>query len=237
MARKKGPALYELINPTGDEIIPLAKHPQPSHRTDDDENLTHNVLTPGRSVRMSIGTFGVIASVVVAMVVIFYTLGFNRGEAVAREDYGARLFQEIDTPSLAKTTETPSVVPVVAPSIAPVVQPPTRVVPDETTPRWGTITDDPRQAGMLYFMLSQTTKDGAGRLAAFCRASGLETYAISGDNTRLHRVIALPGFSTRSEQGVEDLKSTIQNIGQVWAETEGRGDNLQDAYLSLYQGG
>ena len=135
------------------------------------------------------------------------------------------------------TTETPSVVPAVAPSIAPVVQPPTRVVPDETTLRWGTITDDPRQAGMLYFMLSQTTKDGAGRLAAFCRGRGLETYAISGDNTRLHRVIALPGFSTRSEQGVEDLKRTIQNIGQVWAETEGRGDNLQDAYLSLYQGG
>lgn len=237
MTRKKGPALYELINPTGSSHVSAPKQIQTTPEEVDDENLTHNVLTPGRSVRMSIGTFGVFASVVVAMVVISYTLGFNRGEAVAREDYGARLFQEIDTPSLAKTTETPTVVPAVTPSIASVVQPEPSVLPAQSTPRWGTITDDPRQAGVLYFMLSQTTKDGAGRLAAFCRAKGLETYAISGDNTRLHRVIAFPGFATRNEQGVEDLRRTIQSIGKAWAETEGRGDALQDAYLSLYQGG
>ena len=79
MTRKKGPALYELINPTGDEIIPLAKDARTSCRGDDDENLPHNVLTPGRSVRMSIGTFGVFAAVAIALIVISYTVGFNRG--------------------------------------------------------------------------------------------------------------------------------------------------------------
>ena len=75
MSRKKGPALYELINPTGSSHVPTPMQVQTSHEDVDDENLTHNVLTPGRSVRMSIGTFGVIASVVLAMVVISYTLG------------------------------------------------------------------------------------------------------------------------------------------------------------------
>ncbi|MDP6541781.1 MAG: hypothetical protein QGF07_03255, partial [Phycisphaerales bacterium] len=90
---------------------------------------------------------------------------------------------------------------------------------------------------MHYFMLSQTTKEGAERLVSFCREKGLETYAISGDNTRLHRVIALPGFASRNEQGVEDLRSQIQGTGRAWAEGDGRGDDLKDAYLSLYQGG
>ena len=53
------------------------------------------MLTPGRSVRMSIGTIGVFAAVAIALIVISYTVGFNRGEAVARKDYGSRLFQEM----------------------------------------------------------------------------------------------------------------------------------------------
>ena len=229
MARKKGPALYELINPTGDEIIPLAKHPQPSRRTDDDENLTHNVLTPGRSVRMSIGTIGVFAAVAIALIVISYTVGFNRGEAVARKDYGSRLFQEITAS------------PVVEKQIKPAVSQPKVAEPavqsNDTSPKWGPIGSDLRRAGVHYYFLSQTTREGAMRIASFCREKGLETYAISSDNTRLYRVFALPGFQNRNDQGVSELRMKIRSIGQAWAEDGGRGDDLHDAYLSLYQGG
>ena len=229
MGRKKGPALYELINPTGDEIIPLAKHPQPSRRTDDDENLTHNVLTPGRSVRMSIGTIGVFAAVAIALIVISYTVGFNRGEAVARKDYGSRLFQEI------------TVSPVVEKQIKPAVSQPKVAEPavqsNDTSPKWGPIGSDLRRAGVHYYILSQTTKEGAMRIASFCREKGLETYAISSDNNRLYRVVALPGFQNRNDQGVSELRMKIRRIGQAWAEDGGRGDDLHDAYLSLCQGG
>jgi hypothetical protein len=229
MARKKGPALYELINPTGDEPIGLVNKVQPTSRVDDDENLTHNVLTPGRSVRMSIGTIGVFAAVAVALILISYTIGFNRGEAVAREDYGSRLFQEVDATPVSQAQIKPAVSP---------RQPPSQIVkPSSKVPKWGAIGADLRQSGVHYFILSQTTKEGAERIASFCREKGLETYAISGDNTRLHRVIALPGFRKRNEQGVADLLLRIRSIGQSWAEDEGRGDDLHDAYLSLYQGG
>ncbi len=229
MTRKKGPALYELINPTGEEIIPLAKHPQPSRHGDDDENLTHNVLTPGRSVRMSIGTIGVFAAVAIALIVISYTVGFNRGEAVARKDYGSRLFQEVTAS------------PVVEKQIKPAVSQPKvadqGVQRNDTSPKWSPIGSDLRRAGVHYYILSQTTKEGAMRIASFCREKGLETYAISGDNTRLYRVFALPGFQNRNDQGVSELRMKIRSIGQAWAEDDGRGDDLHDAYLSLYQGG
>ncbi len=229
MTRKKGPALYELINPTGGEIIPLAKHPQPSRRVDDDENLTHNVLTPGRSVRMSIGTIGVFAAVAIALIVISYTVGFNRGEAVARKDYGSRLFQEITaSPVVEKQINQAVAQPKAA---EPVVQ------RNDTSTKWGPIGSDIRRAGVHYYILSQTTKEGAMRIATFCREKGLETYAISGDNTRLYRVFALPGFQNRNDQGASDLRMKIRSIGQAWAEDDGRGDDLHDAYLSLYQGG
>ena len=229
MTRKKGPALYELINPTGGEPMRPVKHVQPISRVDDDENLTHNVLTPGRSVRMSIGTIGVFAAVAVALILISYTIGFNKGDAVAREDYGSRLFQEVDSTPLPQA----QIKPVVSPT-----QPPSQIAkPSAKNPKWGAIGADPRQSGGHYFILSQTTKEGAERIASFCREKGLETYAISGDNTRLHRVIALPGFTKRNEQGVTDLLLRIRSIGQAWAEDEGRGDDLHDAYLSLYQGG
>jgi len=178
---------------------------------------------------MSIGTIGVFAAVAIALIVISYTIGFNRGESVAREDYGRRLFQEIDLPTQAppiEKSEIPSTYSAQA-----------HVDTAEDTVEWGLIDSDPRLPGAHYFMLSQTTKEGAERLATFCREKGLETYAISGDNTRLHRVIALPGFATRNEQGVGQLRTQIRSVGLSWAQGDGRGDDLQDAYLSLFQGG
>ncbi|MDP7009600.1 MAG: hypothetical protein QGI78_08530 [Phycisphaerales bacterium] len=229
MAKKKGPALYELIRPAGSETLPTPTQAHQNKRIEDDDNLTHNVLTPGRSIRMSIGTIGVFAAVAIALIVISYTIGFNRGEAIAREDYGTRLFEEV---AGTRPVQKP-----VAPVISPQIDPQPELQEPTVRPKWGGINADPRVAGTHYFILSQTTKEGAERIAAFCRENGLETYAISGDNTRLHRVIALPGFESRDAQGVNDLRMNIRTIGQAWAEGEGRGDDLHDAYLSLYQGG
>ena len=73
------------------------------------------------------------------------------------------------------------------------------------------------------------------QLATFCMAKGLETYAISGNNTRLYRVIALPGSIDRNDAVATELRSKIYAIEQQWTNTnEGRGSDLKDAYQSLH---
>jgi hypothetical protein len=105
-----------------------------------------------------------------------------------------------------------------------------------TASNWGPIMSDPRVSGNNYFTLIETTKDGAVQLATFCREKGLETYAISGNNTRLYRVIALPGSANRNDADAADVRSNIYAIGQQWSKTnEGRGSDLKDAYQSLYK--
>jgi hypothetical protein len=101
---------------------------------------------------------------------------------------------------------------------------------------WGPLTSDPRVGGKNYFTLIQTTKDGAVQLATFCREKGLETYAISGNNTRLYRVIALPGSVDPKDAVATNVRSKIYAIGQQWANTNaGRGSDLKDTLQYLYK--
>jgi hypothetical protein len=72
------------------------------------------------------------------------------------------------------------------------------------------------------------------QLASFCRQKGLETYVVSGNNTRLYRVVALPGSADRNEPSLRKMQSHIHAIGLEWARTStGRGSDLKDAYLSI----
>ncbi len=223
MSRKKGPALYELIslNKPTSKVPSVHSTPQPIH---EDVDLDHNVLTPGRSIRMSVGTIGVILAVGIALIVISYTMGFQRGSSIAREDYGNRLFEEV-TQSTTTSTVGHS-----KPSQTPQNQPSSQSV--ETG--WGALESDPRVVGKNYFTLIQTAKEGAVQLAIFCRQKGLETYAISGNNTRLYRVIAFPGSVDINDAVAADVRSKIYAIGQEWT-NEGRGSDLKDAYQSLYK--
>ena len=225
MNRKKGPALYELIS-SNKPLGRKRKSEKESDSYSDEDNLAHNVLTPGRSIRMSIGSIGVIVAICIALIVISYTMGFRRGSDIAREDYGNRLFEEVTvTPPSQPTTNTNAL-------NLPHKQPSPRVSPTG----WGRITSDPRVAGKNYFTLIQTTKDGAVQLATFCREKGLETYAISGNNTRLYHVIALPGSVDPKDAVATDVRSKIFAIGQQWANTNaGRGSDLKDTYQSLYR--
>ncbi|MBC8200877.1 MAG: hypothetical protein H8E86_02430 [Planctomycetes bacterium] len=225
MSRKKGPALYELISTNK----PLGRKRKPELESVDfaqDDSLAHNVLTPGRSVRMSIGSIGVIVAICIALIVISYTMGFRRGSDIAREDYGSRIFEEVAVSQPSPPLSNSKAVNL------PKNQPSTHV----TQTGWGPITSDPRVGGKNYFTLIQTTKDGAVQLASFCREKGLETYAISGNNTRLYRVIALPGSQDPNDAVATDVRSKIHAIGQQWTTTNaGRGSDLKDAYQSLYK--
>ncbi|HIB50981.1 MAG TPA: hypothetical protein EYO40_06870, partial [Phycisphaerales bacterium] len=190
MNRKKGLALYELISankPVGKPLGSERSNPE----QEQDEHLERNVLTPGRSIRMSIGTIGVILAVSVALLVISYTMGFRRGSAIAREDYGNRLFEEVVTPAQTEVKNLNSSVKLPE---TPQKQP--QAIAEPTV--WGVVESDPRVKGSNYFTLIVTSKVGAMQLASFCREKGLETYAFSGDNTQFYRVIVKPLGSERS---------------------------------------
>ena len=104
MRKNKTPALYELIaTKQTQEITPEEISTQPPP---EDVNLEHNVLTPGQPVRISIGTIGVIVAVCIALIVISYTMGFQRGSDIAREDYGNGLIEKRPESTPATMVET-----------------------------------------------------------------------------------------------------------------------------------
>ena len=74
MSRKREPALYELISQK--QTQSLMKQDEGSGPLLDDLDLDHNVITPGRSVRMPLGTIGVFVAVGISMIMISYMLGF-----------------------------------------------------------------------------------------------------------------------------------------------------------------
>ena len=227
MSKKRGPALYELISSAqAKESLQNKPNKKSTPKPTDDVDLEHNLFTPGSSIRVSIGTIGVIAAVCIALIVISYTMGFRKGTAVAREDYGNRLFEELPAGPTESAAEHQS------PQLVPTS---TQQQPEISGNRaWGIVLSDPRLKNEFYFTLMQTTKEGAMQLATFCRQKGLETYVVSGNNTRLYRVVALPGSSDRNATSLRTVQSQIRAIGQEWAETtSGRGSDLQDAYLSI----
>ncbi len=211
MSRKKGPALYELIS----QQRPHNQKLNDLDCIDSEDNLKHNILSPGRSIRLSLGTFGICLAICIALVLIAYTMGFQRGNSIAEADYGNRLFTEFgalsddDANNSSRLTEITTFKP---------------------------LKSDLRVSGEFYYILVQAvTEPGAVELATFCRDKGLETYVVSGNNTRFYRVIAFPGFVNRLGATATRLRSQIDAVGQQWAQHKSSGGKgLQDAYPSLY---
>lgn len=95
---------------------------------------------------------------------------------------------------------------------------------------------EPRTAGKWYFVLAETRPDGARRLAAYCKAQGLDAAAVPGHNVRLERVIALPGLDSASTTtaGYRHLDDQIRTVGRRWNAAGGTTD-LSDRYLDRWK--
>ena len=217
MSKKTGPALYELISAA--KVAEPKQSPDAPDPQKDDIDLDRNVLTPGTAIHMSIGTIGVAAAVGIALIIISYTMGYQKGVAIgeqARDEYGARL-QGVFVEPPASTTQ----------SNVPSASATTSTANTE----WGPIFSDPRKPNYYHYVLANGTREGAKQLATFCRAKGLETYVVSGHNTRRFNVIAFPGSTDQNAPEMKLVQSTIHAIGQEWANTpEGRDRDLQDTY-------
>jgi hypothetical protein len=176
----------------------------------------------------------VAAAVATLLVAGAYMLGYDRGRLVER----AILLEDPEA-FLAPVSDTPAGMQVRDPLDQPRSSPPRANAPIGTSSThgggWGQIESDPRECGLEYFVLAETNRQGAVRLAEYCRERGLETYVVPGKNASLRRVIVMPGFdrSQRSGREAKALEERIHRIGDTWQREERGATNLRDAYPLL----
>lgn len=214
-----------------------------------------SLLGQGKTLRIPMGYLYIASGLVLLLLVVAYMVGYRIAEQRVREDYAnLPIIQKGDSPpiddplseqqaragssdsSLRSAEGFPGGNPgggEQAGNQAPIE---TNAIEPNQNPASGTpfgpIDSDPRREGFFYFVLMETTIDGALRLARFCREKGLEAYVIASHNARNRRVIVLPGLTSRSssDPAYRRLREEIRTVGQTWQNENPRESDLSDAY-------
>jgi len=210
--RNNKPALYELTKSKQDRDLPAEA---PSIEKADGSGEATTWLTPGAGVRIPGGFLFLAAVLLVILVGFAWWLGFNQGVAQTESLMAARPGGQLVDPLLIEP---------VARSEASAAE---AIVEPSTPPRSPLDSRKP-----WHFVLAETNKEGAERLAGFCRGQGLEVLVVPRHNTGLARVIALPGMATSSRQTEEARAqdSRIATLGRQWKRNGGRTD-FSDRYV------
>jgi hypothetical protein len=197
-------------------------------------------IGPGRVVRMPAGFLMLACGAIILFLAMSYMVGHKRGYGTAKVEY-EKLITAATVPVNDPLSNSQTVVDVQRASNNGSGKPnPESGSAAGTSPRndpsaWKTVipAKDPRKKGLNYFILAQTTEQGAKLLADFCRTNGLETYVVTGNNDRSRRVVAFPGFeaSARTSPDIKALEA------EKWKKIKASaGDDLHSAYASLYGG-
>ena len=96
---------------------------------------------------------------------------------------------------------------------------------------------DPRQAGLNYFVIATVSPPSAIATAQFCRDKGLDAYVVPSNNVRFSEVIVLPGFpaSDRSSTAVKGLEARIRKVGTLYKNAARGNPDFGDMYHKLYK--
>jgi hypothetical protein len=253
MARKGGPALYELLSST--KAVPLAGGAaRPS--------------APAAAFSGSQTQLIAWIAVGVVAVVIAYLVGVNRGERLGRAAYSEEREQERQLldggrPATAGSAsrETASGDAVPSATGAGVER---QGVEKQGVERQGASENraqvdgngisrgqaledgplsplqlgaDPRQAGLNYFVIATVSPPSAIATAQFCRDKGLDAYVVPSNNVRFSEVIVLPGFpaSDRSSTAVKGLEARIRKVGTLYKNAARGNPDFGDMYHKLYK--
>lgn len=233
MARRSGPALYELLGSAR-----AAKDGAPA---------TIRASEPMRPDPMQLRMM-VIVMVAIAAVVVAYLVGSAGGERLGR----ARLLAEQEEEARIAAAARPAVPSPAsgnpASSGAPAGplsgfdgrQPPSGGAP---SPPAGALPPaepgvDPRQAGLNYYVLASTLEENAAKVVAFCRARGLDAYVVRDHNGRLREVTVLPGFreSERDSAVINALEERIREVGRQFKASGPGNSDFGDRYSKLFKG-
>lgn len=241
MARKGGPALYELMGRGGASADPGAlRGSSGGGRGGGFQPFA------GSDAKWLAWT-----SVFVVAIVVAYFVGVTRGERLGRAQAIAEREEELRLLSEGRPAQPPAQ-PAPEPSRGPsgagasenqsAAAPAQgeRVVPRDPdfpplppTPKGL----DPRQSGLNYFVIASPPESRADDIVDFCRQRGLDAYAVVGDTARLREVIVLPGFpkSELSGPAATQLKKRIREAGVLY-KAAGRGNpDFGDMYPKLFQ--
>ncbi|MHC4910053.1 MAG: hypothetical protein ACYTF9_10065 [Planctomycetota bacterium] len=257
MARQRrqraSPALYELMRAVaGGRSADLPEDAEPM--ADDHEDMPASRLGPGRAISLPSGYILLAVAIVIVVLVSAYVVGYRRADETARKDFEDGLFasqpisdqgvrdplmDDVAVPNagvspLGRPEESGLLLPP-APSgnTGPSVQPPVATGPGVSGE--GPIQSDPRVAGKQYWILMETTLEGAVRLAEFGRQQGVATYVVRSHNAGSRRmVIVAPGFDRGTDQLARDLRDSIARLGDAWLESGG-STSFPDVYPRTYR--
>lgn len=255
MAKKsRKPALYELLksNRAGPERVTPPEFPEDSPSVDEDDlEVRPAWFTPGRSIHVPVGYIFAGLAVGIGLIVGAYIVGYQRGETVGKQvteemfaaggEARSAADQGFADDPLAGSGDGPAGTSRERAGSSSgggseLAGSETRRADEHSG--WGPIESDPRETGKYYFRLMETRKEGAQRLAQFCRDNGLEAYMVRANNGNLWRVFVLPGFTAeeRDEGADAALRDKIRRVGNSW-KLQGGARNLGDAYPVKYTGG
>ena len=243
MAKRRGPALYELVRvrPRGG---PFAEGtPQYAPREDEPEDQSGTWWMGSRIIRLPVGY--VFLAIGLGIVLLFggYFVGYQvRDREISGErtrDARADL-DGISDPTLDNVPPQPGLLDGLngrggAENRASEAQNAGGARPNPyLIDDW---MDDPRTSGMNYFIVATQPPEEADRAAEFLAERGLEVVRLPVDNGGLAMVVVLEGFapgettSSRKRQ----LEARIKRLGREYQRDHGGGTDFESAYLRKYR--
>ncbi len=96
---------------------------------------------------------------------------------------------------------------------------------------------DPREAGKNYFVLGSVLAENAPRVVNFCRERGLDAWVVPDHNGRLREIIVLPGYASGERESVviSELEARIRKVGVLFKASGGDTD-FGDKYPKRFKG-
>lgn len=168
-----------------------------------------------------------------ALLVVAYWVGFERGEAAATRMYETAN-ETIDrggrVPVMARDTRREN--PAAGGS---------RTAANGsggTAPDAGDAVADPREPGFNYMVMARRNRRDAQRLAQFIRDQGVETILVPLSDDDMFLVVATErGFRSTGSEEAQTYRNRLLEIGRAWKRhNDGRGSELQDMYFARYDG-
>ena len=261
MRRRGAPTLYELTKNSGRGSISGGSGGLSGGSTPSISLLGNE---SARSVRVPVGFLWLLAVAVLGLAALSYAFGVNRGRSSGYADGISAQLTENNASAMARMVKDPFKDAVQNSGASSVVVTPQKSLPSSSAPS-NSVTStkkvvptdskgdsngvanspkptsndaDPREKGVNYLTLARPSVDQADKMLAFCRAEGLAAYLVSDNNTKLRKIIVLPGVRSAkaldTKEG-QELLANVKSVGLRWKAVKKGNKDFSDAYLELFR--
>ncbi len=261
MRRRGAPTLYELTKSGGRGSISGGSGGLSGGSTPSISLLGNEAA---RSVRVPVGFLWLLAVAVLGLAALSYAFGVGRGRSAGYAEGISTQLTENNASAMARMVKDPLKDTAKNSGATSVVVTPMKTLPSANAPS-NTVTStkttgksdskgdsksaenstapavaeaDPREIGVNYLTLARPSADQAEKMLAFCKAEGLAAYLVSDNNTKLRKIIVLPGV--RSAKALEtkdgqELFAKVKSVGLRWKAVKKGNKDFSDAYLELFR--